>query len=70
MPPVYKKLIDAAIWILFIKALLLIPVTFYTIGKAFLAGEPTPMAGIISCAAGTFAFGMASFVIWVRSKIS
>jgi hypothetical protein len=69
MRPVFLKLFDIMIWLLFIKGVLLIPVTFYTIGKAFLAGEPTPPAGILSCAAGTFAFGMACFVIWLRSKL-
>lgn len=65
----YVKLIDISIWILFIKGLLLIPVTFYTFGKAFLSGEPTLFVGIASCAAGTLAFGMACFAIWIRSKI-
>jgi hypothetical protein len=69
MQPIFIKLIDISIWILFFKALLLIPVTFYTFGSAYLAGEPTPMAGIASCAAGTFAFGMACFAIWIRSKV-
>lgn len=69
MRAVYIKIMEISIWILFIKGLLLIPVTFYTLGKAFLAGEPTPLAGVISCAAGTFAFGMACFVIWMRSRI-
>lgn len=69
MKSFYVKLIDISIWILFIKGLLLIPVTFYTFGKAFLSGEPTPLAGIASCAAGTFAFGMACFVIWIRGKV-
>lgn len=69
MRPVYLKLIDISIWLLFFKGLLLIPVTFYTVGKALLAGAPTPLAGIVSCAAGTFTFGMACFAIWLRSKI-
>jgi len=69
MKPNYKTLINFSIWILFIKGLLLIPVTFYTFGQAFLYGEWSPIVGIASCAAGTFAFAMACVAIWIREHL-
>ena len=65
----YKTLLDLIIWILFIKGLLTIPVTFYTIGQALLGGELSPIIGVASCAAGTFAFVSAGLVIYIRNKI-
>ena len=46
MPPVFKNIINISVWILFIKGLLIAIVTIYTIGKALLAGETTPMVGV------------------------
>lgn len=70
MSQTYKKILDLAIWILFIKGLLTIPITFYTIGQALLVGSISPIVGIASCAAGTFAIAMASVVIYIRNKMN
>jgi hypothetical protein len=69
MKPIFKTLLNLSIWILFVKGLLLIPVTFYTFGLAFLCGELSPIVGIASCAAGTFAFAMACVAIWIRDHM-
>jgi len=69
-PPIFKKTINLIIRVLLIKGILLIPVTFYRIGRAYLADETTPMVGIVSCAVGTFAFAMAGIAIWIRHIIN
>ena len=69
MPPVFKAILSAATWLLFIKGLLLVPVTVYTFGRAFLNGEPTPMAGVASCAAGTLALVSACVGAWARKMV-
>ena len=69
MTSTLKKIITLCIWLLFLKGLLLIPVTFYTIGRAYLAGQPTPLVGIASCAAGTFAFVSACLAAWIRHAV-
>ena len=56
MPPIFRKIITVSVWLLFIKGLLIACVTLYTMSRAYLAGEPTPMTGVAGCAAGTFAF--------------
>jgi hypothetical protein len=69
MPPVFKKIISISVWILFIKGLLIASVTMYTFGRAYLAGETTPMVGVVACAAGTFAFSMSCVAAWIRKKV-
>jgi hypothetical protein len=69
MPPVFKTVVDASIWILFVKGLLIASVTVFTFGRAYLAGEATPAVGVAACAAGTFAFGMTCVAIWIRKHI-
>lgn len=69
MKPIYKTLINLLIWVLFVKGLLLIPVTFYTFGQTFLYGGMSPIVGVASCAAGTFAFAMACVAIWIRDHL-
>ena len=69
MPPIFKAVVDASIWILFIKGLLIVSVTVFTFGRAYLAGEATPAVGVAACAAGTFAFGMTCLAIWIRKQI-
>ncbi len=69
MSPVFKTLLNASIWILFIKGVLVALVTIFTFGRAYLNGEPTPMVGVLACVAGTFAFTMACVAIWIRRKI-
>ena len=68
MPPVFKTIINISVWLLFIKVLIVL-VTVYTVGRAFMAGEATPMAGVAACAAGTFAFGMTCVAAWIRHKV-
>ncbi len=69
MRPAYRVVVDVAIWVLFIKGLALVPVTIYTFAAAYLAGEPTPIVGVASCAAGTFALVMTCVAIWIRSRL-
>jgi hypothetical protein len=65
----FKALISVMVWILFIKGLLLMPVTFYTFGQAYLNGEPTPLVGVASCAGGTFALLSACLAAWIRKAM-
>jgi len=69
MPPIFKTIVTASVWILFIKGVLIALVTIYTMSVAYLAGETTPMVGAVSCAAGTFAFGMTCVAAWIRHEI-
>jgi hypothetical protein len=69
MSPVFRTLVDVSIWLLFVKALLMMAVTLYTFGAAYLGGEGTPAVGVACCAAGTFAFGMTCVAIWVRKLL-
>ena len=69
MTPVFKTLINISVWILFLKGLLIAFVTIYTIGKALLSGEATPMVGVVACAAGSFAFILACVAVWIRKKV-
>ena len=69
MKSIFKTIISISIWLLFIKGLLLIPVTIYTFIQAFLNGEPTPLAGVLACAAGTFALVSACFAVWIRKIV-
>ena len=69
MPHVFKTIVNTSVWILFIKGILLILVTIFTFSRAYINGETTPIVGLVSCAAGTFAFGMACISVWIRKKI-
>ncbi len=69
MPPVFKTIVNASVWILFGKGLLIVLVTIYTFARAYLRGDPTPVAGVLACAAGTFAFGMACVAVLIRRKL-
>jgi hypothetical protein len=69
MRPVYRTVVDASIWLLFIKGLLIVPVTIYTFTRAYLAGEKTPVVGVAACAAGAFALGMACVGVWIRKTL-
>jgi hypothetical protein len=64
-----RMIVDASIWLLFVKGLLLVPVTIATFAAAYRARKPTPIAGVASCAAGTFAFAMACVAVWVRKQL-
>ncbi len=69
MSPVFKTVINASVWILFAKGLLIAFATLYTAGKAFLDGEMLPMVAVAACAAGSFAFILACMAVWIRKKI-
>ena len=69
MPAIFKTIVNISIWVLFVKGLLIALVTIYTIGRAYLAGDTTPIAGVAACAAGTLAFGMTCVAVWIRKKV-
>ena len=69
MPQVFKTIVNTSVWILFIKGILLILVTIFTFSQAYLNSKTTPIVGVASCAAGTFAFGMTCIAVWIRKKI-
>jgi hypothetical protein len=69
MPPIFKAVISVSVWLLFAKGILIAPVTVYTFSQAFLNGEPTPMAGVVSCAAGTLALVSACIAAWIRKIV-
>jgi len=58
MRPAYTRLVDASIYLMFVKGLLIVAVTIYTFARAYQARQATPAVGVAACAAGTFAFGM------------
>ena len=69
MPSVFKTIVNASIWILFIKGILLVFVTIFTFSRAYLNGEATPIMGLVACAAGTYAFSMTCVAVWIRKKV-
>ena len=69
MPPVFKTIINASVWILFVKGLLIAFATLYTAGRAFIDGEMLPMVAVAACAAGSFAFILACVAAWLRKKV-
>jgi hypothetical protein len=70
MSPIFKTMLNLAIWILFFKGVILIPITLYITGQALLTGGPMPMmVALASCATGTFAFTMACVIIWIKHRV-
>ena len=69
MSPIFKTILNITIWILFIKGLILIPITLYTTGQAYLTDGTMSMVGLASCATGTFAFTMACIIIWIKHQL-
>ncbi len=69
MPPVFKTIVNASVWILFLNGILLVLVTLFTFSRAYLNGEKTPIVGLVACAAGTFAFIMTCIAVWIRKKL-
>ena len=69
MPPVFKNIVNASVWILFIKGILIALVTVFTFARAYLDGEATPLVGVAACAARTFAFTMACVAVLIRRKL-
>ena len=59
MPPIFKTLINIAVWILFLKGCLAVVLTLYTVFMALINGEAMPMMAAAGCAVVTFAFIMA-----------
>ena len=70
MSPIFKTMLNIAIWILFFKGIILIPITLYITGQALLAGGPLLMVVLASCATGTFAFTMACVIIWIKHQVA
>lgn len=69
MSNTFKTIINISIWFLFLKGVLAALVTIYTILKAYLNGEKTPMVGVVSCAVGSFAFILACVAVWIKTKV-
>ena len=70
MSPIFRTMLNIAIWILFFKGIILIPITLYITGQAFSAGGTMPMmVALASCATGTFAFTMACVIIWIKHQV-
>lgn len=69
MSPIFKTMLNLAIWILFFKGVILIPITIYITGQAFLTGGPLLMVALAACATGTFAFTMACVIIWIKHQV-
>lgn len=69
MPAVYRVIVHTSIGLLFIKGLLLVPVTLHAFAQAYRAGKPAPAVGVAPCAAGSFTFGMACLAVWVRRHL-
>ena len=69
MSPAFARLVSLSVWLLFAKGLLLVPVTVYTFGRAYRGGEPTPVAGIAACAAGTFALVSSCVAARIRKDL-
>ncbi len=70
MSPVFKTIINVSIWFLFLKGIMAALVTIYTILRAYIDGETTPMVGVASCAVGSFAFILTCLAIWLKRKIA
>lgn len=66
MPPVFKTIINASIWILFVKGILIAIATLYTAGKAFLDGDTLPIVAVAACSAGSLAFILSCIAVWIR----
>ena len=69
MSSIFKTMLTIAIWILFFKGIVLIPITLYITGQAFSTGGPMYMVALASCATGTFAFTMACVIIWIKHQV-
>jgi hypothetical protein len=69
MSPIFKNILNITIWILFIKGIVLVPITLYTTYQAYLTDGTMSLVGLASCATGTFAFTMACFIIWIKHKV-
>lgn len=69
MRPIVKTVVSLSMWLLFLKGLLMIPITFYAFIEAYMHGEPTPLSGVIACATGTFAFISACLAAWIRKML-
>jgi predicted acylesterase/phospholipase RssA len=70
MPNVFKTIINISVWILFLKGLLAVALTLYTVIKALADDGNIPMTAVAGCAAGAFAFILACVAAWIRQKVS
>ena len=69
MPKSFKTIIDLSVWILFIKGLLAVLLTVYTVLLALLRGETMPIVAVAGCATGSFAFILTCIAAWIRQKV-
>ena len=60
-----RVIVDVAIWLRFLKGLVLVPATISTFAAGCLSSEPTPIVGVASCAAGTLALMMTCVAAWI-----
>ncbi len=69
MPHIFKTIINIAVWMLFLKALLATLVTLYFLIMLFVDGEKLSMVVVTSCAVGCFAFILTCIAAWIRQKV-
>jgi hypothetical protein len=69
MPSNFKSLINVSVWFLFLKGLMAVVLTIYTVIVALLRSEAIPMTAVASCAVGSFAFILSCLAVWIRQKV-
>jgi len=69
MPNVFKTIINISVWMLFLKGLLAVVLTLYTVIVALTDGETIPIVAVGGCAVGSFAFILACVAAWIRRKV-
>jgi hypothetical protein len=69
MPHIFKTIINIAVWMLFLKAVLATLVTLYFLIMTFVDGEKLSMVVVASCAVGCFAYILACIAVWIRQKV-
>ncbi len=69
MPPVFKTIINVSVWMLFLKGLLAVVLTIYTVIVSLLEDGRIPIVAVTGCAVGSFAFILACLAAWIRQKV-
>ena len=69
MPSNFKTIMNISVWILFIKGLLAVLLTMYTVIGALIHGETVPMVAVAGCAVGAFDFILTCIADWIRQKV-
>jgi hypothetical protein len=67
--PANRTILDASVWILLAKGLVLVPVAIYILARARRAGAAAPSIGVATCAGGVVAFGLAGLAVWMRRRL-